>query len=433
MTIKTNHVRSRAIHARSRAIHVRSPAIEVVAFDPYAAVPPLRWLRKVPSLYFLLFAPSAAVLMIAAAAASHMLGTASNFTPLRDIQTAIRRTGFSATAPFHYPLTRDLPVWIFTVIMTIEVVIMSRQWRLFASGLPRLVKNGVLKPPADDTADSLDDMGSLRTVANYPAAQRLARYVTLVNEHNTRRARLYTILFPIMALALAALLMLAERNRIFRVFTPRGMTPAAREKWRLMAYQHWWSSLNHPIGAITYFILVAVAVYVIIAQTHVGIYAARIAGALPRLARADANWVNPDGYYGWGPLHEIFGTVWSSMALYGLLVSVLAIVLGLGGIGWIPAGVWFVLVTFYFAVPWAALRKIEATAKERHIDTAQAEAGVMTTKDQDELEIRVKHYREARMNPMQLGNFKGASVALTVLLPVVLNLVQPIIQASIAK
>ena len=415
--------------------NIRSHAIDVVAFDPYAAVPPLRWLRTVPPLYLLLFAPAAAGVMIAAAAASGMLGSSRNFTPLKDIQMAIRRTGVNAATSFHYPLTRDLPVWIFTITMTIEVVIMCRQWRLFAFALQRLAKNGVIKPRPDDMNDlnDCDDARSLRIMTDYPAAQWLGQYVALVNGYNIKRSRLYTILFPIMALALAALLMWGERNRIFRVFTPKGMTPAAQEKWRVVAYQHWWSGLNHPIGAVTYLILVALAIYVIIAQTHVGIYAARIAGALPRLALTDANWVNPDGYYGWGPLHEIFGTVWSSMALYGLMVSVLAIVLGLGGIGWIPSCIWFALVVFYFAVPWAAFREIEATAKERHIEAAQAEAGVLTTKDQDELEVRIKRYREVRMNPMQLGQLKRLSVALSVLLPVVLNLVQPLIQAALPK
>jgi hypothetical protein len=134
-----------------------------------------------------------------------------------------------------------------------------------------------------------------------------------------------------------------------------------------------------------------------------------------------------------GPIHQIFGTVWSSMALYGLLVSILAVVLGLGGIGWIPAVIWFVLVTFYFALPWFALRKIEATAKERHIDAAQAEAKATTTKEQDELEARVKRYREAHIRPMRLGSFQRVPVVLSVLLPVVLNLVQPLIQTVLSK
>ena len=121
------------------------------------------------------------------------------------------------------------------------------------------------------------------------------------------------------------------------------------------------------------------------------------------------------------------------MALYGLLVSILAVVLGLGGIGWIPAVIWFVLVTFYFALPWFALRKIEATAKERHIDAAQAEAKATTTKEQDELEARVKRYREAHIRPMRLGSFQRVPVVLSVLLPVVLNLVQPLIQTVLSK
>jgi hypothetical protein len=410
-----------------------SSAIDVPAFDPYAAAPALRWTKKVPSLYALIFAPTVAGFLIAASSASGLLGGASDFRPLEDIRFAIRGSGLSAAAPFHYSLMRDTPDWIFTIGMAIEIMILIRQWRFIASGLPRLAKNGVLKPLSGDAADSLDEMLGLKGVTKFPAEERLARYVAQLNKRNARRARLYTIMFPALAIGLATLLILAERNRIFSVFTPRDLTAAAKANWRLNAYQHWWASLNHPIGAGTYFVLVTLAIYFIVVQTYVGIYAARIASALPRLAQVDANWVNPDGYYGWGPLHDIFGTVWSSMALYGLMVSVLAIVLGLGGIGWIPACIWFVLVAFYFVVPWAAFRKVEAIAKKRHIEAAEAEAGVMTTKDQDELEARVKRYRDVKMNPMRLGNFQRVPVALSVLLPVVLNLAQPFIQSLVPK
>ncbi len=414
---------------KTDASHTHSRAIDIVPFNPYAAALPLRWFRTVPTAYMVLLAPAVAGVLIAVAAISGTLGGTSDIRPFQDMQLAIGKSALNPTEPFQYPLMRDTAVWIFAAIMVIEVIIMRRQWRLFAGSLPRLAKNGVLKLRVDNDHDLFDDMPTLKGLAEFPPEQRLARYVALVNEHNTRRAGLYTALFAIIALALAALLMWGERNRVFRVFTVKGLTASAQEKWRLTAYQHWWASTDHPVGAITYFLLVALAIYVIVMQTHVGMYMARIASVLPRLAQVDANWVNPDGYYGWGPVHEIFGTVWSSMALYGLMVSVLAVVLGLGGIGWIPACIWFVLVTFYFGVPWFALRKIEATAKERHIDAAQAEAGTMTTKDQDELETRVKRYREARMNPMRLGHFQGVPVALSVSLPVVLNIAQPFIQA----
>ncbi len=409
------------------------PAVEVVAFDPYAATLALRWLKKVPVVYIALVAPIIAILLITAAAIDGTLGTVGDIQPFQDFQVAIGKRSFNPHQPFQYPLLRDTVVWAFAAIMVIEFMIMCQQWRLFEAGLPKLARNRVLKLP-DDGDDGM--VGELRTLggpADVPAPQQLATYVTHVNQRNSSLARVYTIFYAFLALGLSALLVWGERTRVFRVFTPKGLTNSAQGKWRLSAYQHWWAGMSHPVGAITYFLLVAIALYVILVQTHVGMYAARIANALPRLARVDANWVNPDGYYGWGPIHQIFGTVWSSMALYGLLVSILAVVLGLGGVGWIPAGIWLVLVTFYFALPWFALREVEATAKERHIDTAQAEAGATTTKDEDELEARVQRYREAQMHPMRLGSFSRVPVVLSVLLPVVLNLVQPLIQALVSK
>ncbi len=413
---------------------VKTEAVKVAAFDPYAATLSLRWLKKVPVAYVGLVAPIIAITLITAAAIDGMLGNASSIQPYQDFLLAIGKKSLSPHQQFQYPLLRDTAIWIFAAIMVIEFMIMSLQWRLFADGLPKLNKNGVLKTrAAADDQDMLYVPHPLKEAAEASASDRLEAFVEKVNQHNTNRARLCTILYAILALGLSALLMWGERNRVFRVFTPNGLTGSAARHWRLDAYQHWWASLNHPVGAITYFLLVSVALYVILVQTHVGMYAARIAAALPRLARVDANWVNPDGYYGWGPIHQIFGTVWSSMALYGLLVSILAVVLGLGGIGWIPAGIWFVLVTVYFALPWFALRKIEATAKEHHIDVAQAEAEPTTTKEEDELEARVKRYREAHIRPMRLGSLQRVPVVLSVLLPVVLNLVQPFIQTLLSK
>jgi hypothetical protein len=403
------------------------PPIEITPFDPYAiTLPPLRWAKNLHITYIALLAPIVAVLLVVPTAAIGMLGGVSDIQPVRDIKVAIGRGSFNPATPFQYPLMRDIGDWIFAAIMIIEVMIMHQQWRLFADALPKLAKNGVLKLHSGEVPTPRGLDGS-------PPEQWLAQSVHLVNEHNSKRARPFTVLFTIIAVALAALLMLGERGRVFRVFTPKGLTVTAQRKWRLTAYQHWWASVNHPAGAVTYFLLVALAIYLVVVQTYVGLYAARIATDLPRYAQVDANWVNPDGYYGWGPVHKIFGTVWSSMALYGLLVSILAIILGLGGIGWIPAFIWLVLVTIYFAAPWFALRDIEATAIERHIDAAQAEAGPMTTKEQDELEARVKRYREARIRPMRLGHFQRVPVALSVLLPVVLNLAQPFIQALASK
>jgi hypothetical protein len=413
--------------------HPAAPALEVVAFDPYAATLALRWLKKVPVAYIALVAPIIAILLITAAAIDGTLGTVDEIQPFQDFQLAIGKKSLNPHQPFQYPLLRDSAIWIFGAIMVIEFMIMCQQWRLFEAGLPKLAKNRALKFRDDGDHGIVGEPRPLGALAEAPPLLRLATYVTHVNQRNNRLARVYTIFYAILALALSALLMWGERNRVFQVFTPKGLTGSAQGEWRLAAYQHWWAGMSHPVGAITYFLLVTIALYVILVQTHVGMYAARIASALPRLARVDANWVNPDGYYGWGPIHQIFGTVWSSMALYGLLVSILAVVLGLGGIGWIPAVIWFVLVTFYFGLPWFALRKIEATAKERHIDAAQAEAKATTTKEQDELGARVKRYREAHIRPMRLDSFQRVPVVLSVLLPVVLNLVQPLVQTFLSK
>lgn len=409
------------------------PAVEVVAFDPYAAALPIRWLRRLPSSALLLLAPIIAGVLVISAAIGGLLGSASDFQPVKDFVRAVGRSDLKLTDPFSYPLIRDTPVWFFAVIMVIEIAIMHRQWQLFARCLPKLVANNVIKPRTNDFTDDTDDPPILKWAVSFPPEQRLARYIDRVNVRNVQRAPLYTTVFALCALALAGLLIWAERYGLFRVLGPTEGTPAQQDQWRHEAYQHWWASTNHPVGAIAYYILVAIAIYVILVQTQVGAQIARIAAALPRLAQLDANWINPDGHYGWEPLRQIFRTVWITMALYGLMVSGLAVVLGLGSGGWVPAAFWFVLLCVYFLLPWLGIRRIETAARERHIAAALAEANPTSTREQDELEARVRRYRNARIRPMRLGNFARIPVLVGVLLPVVLNLIQPFIEIWLVK
>lgn len=407
---------------------VRSPAVDVAEFDPYAAAIPLRWLRKVPGGALLLLAPTVAVVLVLSAAAGGMLGDAHEFQPVEDFWRAVGRNNLTVAVGLRYPLVRDTLVWLFAAIMIVEVMIMHRQWRLFKACLPKLIANKVVKPRHGLTAENADDPPILRWAARFPPEQRLARYIERTNERNRRHAAVFTTAFVVSAFVLALLLSLGQYYGLFRIFMPTDGSPAEREQWRRDAYAHWWAGIDHPIGAITYFLLTALAIYMILAQTHVGVSIARIAAALPRLVQLDANWINPDGHYGWDPVRQIFRSVWLSMALYGIMVSGLAVVLGLGGGGWIPAAFWFVLLWIYVGLPWLGIRRIETAARERHIAIAEAEAEGASTKELDELAARVQRYRKARIRPMRLGSFARIPVLFSVALPVLLNLFQPYVE-----
>ena len=207
-----------------------------------------------------------------------------------------------------------------------------------------------------------------------------------------------------------------------------GLALACADQCPYAAYQHWWASINHPVGAISYFLLVTLALYVIHVQTHIGMQTARIAAMLPRLVQLEVNWINPDDHYGWEPLYRIFRTVWLSMALYGLLVSGLAVVLDLGGGGWIPALCWFVLLCVYFVLPSVGIRRIETAARKRRIAIVLAEAEGASTWKQDKLADRVERYRTTRIRPMRLGSFARIPALVSVLLPVLLNIIRPYVE-----
>jgi hypothetical protein len=357
-----------------------------------------------------------------------MLGGAQDFQPVEDFWRAVGRNDLTVTQGLRYPLVRDTLVWLFAAVMITEVMIMHRQWRLFQACLPKLIANKVIKPRHGLTAENPDDPPILRWTASFPPEQRLARYLERTNARNRRHAAAFTAVFAVSAFVLAVLLTLGQYYGLFRIFMPANGSPAQQEQWRRDAYTHWWAGIDHPVGAVTYFLLAALAIYMILAQTHVGVSIARIAAALPRLVQLDANWINPDGHYGWDPVRQIFRSVWLSMALYGIMVSGLAVVLGLGSGGWIPAAFWFLLLWVYVGLPWLGIRRIETAARERHIAIAEAEAEGATTKELDELETRVQRYRSARIRPMRLGNFARIPVLLSVALPVLLNIFQPYVE-----
>jgi hypothetical protein len=383
-----------------------------------------------------LLGPVIAAVLVAGAASAGLLGGRGDFQSVQDIRRALGSNDLSPAAPFSYPLVRDTVVWLLAAIMVAQVMIMHRQWQLFATGLAKLNANGVLHPVArpvtgGDRSDGSGTPGLREPLAAFAPERRLAEYVRRVNRLDARRAGVYTAVFTAVAVIFALLLMWAEQNRLFRVLTPDGVSKAEAEAWRRSAYQHWWAGTSHPGGAVAYYGLVAVAIYVVIVQTHVGVRVTQLATRLPRLVLVDANWTNPDGEYGWWPLRQVFRTVWISMALYGLLVSALAVVLGLGTAGWVPAGIWLVLSTTYFATPWLGLRKIEQTARARRIAAAQAEPAGLSLRDQDELAERIRRYREARIRPMRLTRLQVVPVVASVLLPLVLNVLSPILESVI--
>jgi hypothetical protein len=406
----------------------RSTTVDVAAFDPYAAAVPLRWLRKVPTGALLLLAPAVGLVLVLSAAAGGMLGSGADFQPVDDFWRAVGRDDLTVEEGLRYPLVRDTLVWLFAIIMVAEIMIMHRQWRLFTTCIPKLIANKVIKPRHGITTEDPNDPPILRQAAAFPPRQRLAKYLDRINTRNRRHAAVFTTVLAVSALVLSALLVLGQYYGSFRIFVPSDGGPARQEAWRRDAYAHWWASLDQPVGAITYFLLAALAIYVILAQTHVGVSIARIAAALPRLVQLDANWINPDGHYGWEPVRQIFRSVWLSMALYGIMVSGLAVVLGLGSGGWIPAAFWFLLLWIYIGLPWLGIRRIETAARERHIAMAEAEAEGASTRELDELEARVQRYRNARIRPMRLGSFARIPVLLSVTLPVLLNVFQPYVE-----
>ncbi|MCA1606873.1 MAG: hypothetical protein LC775_15710 [Acidobacteria bacterium] len=163
-----------------------------------------------------------------------------------------------------------------------------------------------------------------------------------------------------------------------------------------------------------------------------GIVIAYGALALPEVVSMDADWLDRDGYFGWMPIVRVYRTVYLSLALHGIALSVLLIVLGVKSFPWMfgLVGLWVIVLPVYLLGPWIVFRSVEKDIKKKRIEHIE---GLMNQRNIDaennieglsEFLAEIERARDARIRPLRVPTYQFPPVAVAVLLPIILTVVQ---------
>ena len=403
-------------------------------FDPFAALPPLfRRLRNVNSwLVGLPIAVILAGLVVGACAISGTLGVAKDFQPGQDLRRVFGIDHPPASPP-SMPLIRDITSWYLAFVVVATCIIVHRQWQRMGRCLSDLAENDVLLPKGRIERNRVFRLLRLnRYVDRGMPATALDSFIGRVNELVMLRISKWAPVISGIAALLVISLIIGEKQGLVHVLEPEHLSAAGRQQWLTKTYESWWASFNHPLGLVVYFLAAFLGAYVIVLQNLIGVTAVYAVVALSTLIEFDADWLNRDGHYGWKPLDRIFRTVYLSLSLHGLTISVLLVVLGLQNFPWIAGlvAIWVVVVPLYIFVPWILFRRLEARVRQRRMASlSRLSSGLSLNPgiDFDQVSAvisEIERVRKARIRPIRLLVPEIATFGIAVLLPLILTAAQ---------
>jgi hypothetical protein len=405
----------------------------VLDFDPFAVIPLFRHLRNVNS--WVLAIPIGIFLggiIAGASALSGAFGHVSDFQPVQDLQRLFD-VGHPQPAHPAFPLIRDVTSWYLALVVVATCVIVHRQWQLMARCLSGLAEDGVLRPKSSITFTRRSRALQVhRYVDATKPADALNDFITRINEVLAARIARWAPVIAGVAAFLVLSLIIADKESLFHVLTPRGFSLSQQQQWLSKAYATWWAGIDHPLGLIAYFLGAFIGAYIIVMQNLIGVASVYVILALPDLADFDADWLNRDGHYGWKPVVRVFRTVYASLSLHGLTISILLVVLGLQSFPWIAGlvAIWIVVVPLYIAIPWRLFRHIESQTKQRRVDDLAALLGADSLQQPLNLSqarvvaLEIERTRRARIRPVQVLVPELSTFGVAVLLPLVLTVAQ---------
>jgi hypothetical protein len=407
-------------------------------FDPYNFFPVLpKWLRTRPAGALVLAAAGAAVGLLVAllAVLDGTFGGPGDFRLVDDV-----RHLFSEQVPVtppRFPLVRDVSSVAFFVVVVFGVVLLQRQWRFIAHCIGGLRANGAITPlrqPRDTWVARV--MGLRRLLGDTPDYGALDRLDERLGKIRRRTKVLLAGLVLVVSAILSVLLAVGLNGRVFLVLAPTEVSPEAQRQWLEEARANWWAGPDHPAGMIVYGILGCFAMALILAFNCVGVVSVYVAVALHHVARTGADWYNRDGRYGWTPVAKVIRTVYSSLVLYGVALSLLVAVLGSEVTITVTflAVLYLVLVPIYTLVPWLVFRTVEGTAKEERIAFLNRQLAEVDPDDLARVQTLVAEFdrcRAAKIRPMRLRTASFGAFATFVLLPVALVVLQVVAEVGL--
>jgi hypothetical protein len=317
--------------------------------------------------------------------------------------------------------------------------VLHRQWRFISTGLVELRKSKTLVPRKQPKSNVISRLlGVDRLLGDCPDYTALDRLEARFGDVKVRTKILLSAFVVFFGYVLATLLNNSLNQNIFRVLAPTDASTIEQNQWVGMAKQNWWAGQNHPFGLVVYTVLAFLAMSLILTFNVVGIITVYFAAALHFVAEPRADWYNRDGRYGWTPVARIYRTVYWSLILLGLGITMLIAVLGsqvsISVVGLIAM---YVLLTPIFTiVPWLVFHNVESTAKaSRREDLSRA----LEDTDQNDLgrmQLFVAEFarcHEARIRPMRLRTASFSALTTVVLLPIALAVLQIYAQVGLGS
>ncbi|MCG7608448.1 hypothetical protein [Mycobacterium sp. CnD-18-1] len=285
----------------------------------------------------------------------------------------------------YFPFIRDFASWLLLVAIIIGLFLLHRQAQLMSRCLSQLADNGaiVARETMTRTDGSIDRIGTFnldwisrvllinRLVKSASAEDAFDSVVQQVTAFCVRLTKIFGSLVPFVAAAVIGLLLLIGPTRgFFLSLSPDFASEAARSEWAQSAYGSWWASLDHPVGAVVYFVYAIVAFLIVLSFQPVGFSVLYLIVAMRYTTQWNADWKNDDGCYGWRPVAEVYRTVLQAVSLLGVAVTVMLVMLGIQNFAFvlIPVLLYVCVAPFFVVLPRFIWRDVAETAKRNRIN-----------------------------------------------------------------
>lgn len=302
-----------------------------------------------------------------------------------------RNRGHHSTPAF--PLLRDVIGIVVIAGSGVHFRILFSQWAAMHAFLPELSRSGALRPSEGRTAE-------------------LEAHLARINRR-FRRAGTATPLLLVIALAMALVMILGQRSGgVFRLLAPEGLPPSEAKAWAQAAYDSWWASDRHPLGFTLYVALATLALHYLMLQNIIGASFVSFFVRHRRHFNYGADVLNADGAYGWAPLTRLLNTVYASLLVNAVVLSMLSVVFEgrIFGVIGLLLGVIVVMGPVYLLTPVLLLRPAMRRFKQAQRDALTAAATAAAGREPSswlDVEARRAYRAElaeiARVTPFPIG------------------------------
>lgn len=239
------------------------------------------------------------------------------------------------SSPPDFPLTRDSASILVLVLQVANLYLIHWQWEHISTFGSRLVDGGVVRP-----ASVLTKRDNKRSVKSKTKGSAEEQNVELIHSSFGSANGVYSkgapggiILFILILLATQFFYRGLESSSIFEGFASSNLQASELEAWRDLAYRSWWASEENTPGSFAFIGVASLVIYYIALQNVVGIQVAYLYVRNCRRFELDVDLRNLDGAYGWAPLRQLMNTVYWSLFVNSLSLTLVLVVLQGNSVG----------------------------------------------------------------------------------------------------